>query len=629
MGACASGVASDEPQLLPGQQPQQRDSKGRTSGRTSNGKQQTNNNRNSNGRDSHGRKQSKQADARNSKGKTQSKGRDSNGLRAQTNHEFLMKQMQNDMRHGALGLMDQSGSNLGISGVASITVQPSADSNLSAAPISNANFSSVINSNISRGDHRIKYNASPVVPAITDTRSSADVTPAPYERAQSPSDVVSISHSTLYLQAPPPAMGPTVYAAHSSAVSLVSSPNSTAPPSPTSLALASGDYAAVPALLLPWPMQQKAARQLEKGMEDLLSHPPLFLSLSEHPAAPGALPPVPPTRIQPLPVPSWSPFSSPRLSPGQEAPMLRRKLNSLAQKHVRMVLERMTPAQLESLACHSKNQPRVLAQHASASGARSRPPTGIQATPHGTPAASTTLPPPALVEHLVLGSPPGLNASSLIATPALNAVPNQVSSSMPTVSLDTPAPLPHSTAQCAPASENLSQLEYRLNLLSAKSEWKAQRSYGIIRISLFGPDAYRYQGIVDERIPPAPHQDQRMELEPAANSVLGFMRHTLHRSAPVASVESSPMQLAVGSALASGICSATASPMSGPLSGGVTPNYLCANSAANSARGSSCNSSNNNNGDKVAPTTCSLPVVNNPLRSSSSFLDLPGALQQF
>lgn len=573
---------------------------------------------------------------------------------SQTSHD-LMKQMQNDM-----GLnQDQSGSNLGLSGVASFTVNPSADSNLSGPPISGpglAAFSSVVN----RGDQRIKYNASPVVPTINDAHNkthaharsatSADVTPAPYERASSPSEVVSISHSTTYLTAPPPAMGPTVYAAHSSAVSLVSSPNSTAPPSPTSLALASGDYAAVPPLLLPWSMQQKAARQLEKGMEDLLSHPPLFLSLAEHPAAPGALPPVPPTRIQPLPIPSWSPFSSPRLSPGQEPPMLRRKLNSLAQKHVRMVLERMTPAQLETLACHSKNQPRnFLAQHASATGSRMRPATGIQATPHGTPAAPTTLPPPALVEHLVLGSPPGLNASSLIATPSLNAagLPNLCSSSMPTVSLDTPAALPHSTAQCAPASENLSQLEYRLNLLSAKSEWKAQRSYGIFRISLFGPDAYRNQGLEPECIPPAPHEDQRVELKPVANSVLGFMRHTLHR-APVPatiSADSSPLQLPLGSsgsssALCSAICSVTASPMSGPMSsngsscGGLTPNFLCASSAssanvsaANSAR-SSCAS------EKGAPPvnfalrhSANGNGNGNGLRPGASFLDLPGALQ--
>ena len=618
MGACASGVAA-EPQLLPGQQPQQRPQKRDSKGRPNSAGNTRQSGRNSKGQTlSNGKSKGAPAD-RNSKGKTASKGRDG-GI---SHQDFLMKQMQNDMRNNALGgMMDQSGSNLGISGVASFTAQPSSadSSNLSGPPISAAAFSSVINSNnASRGDQRIKYNASPVVPAVHDphARSSAEATPAPYEhhhRASSPSEVVSISHSTTYLTAPPPAIGPTVYAAHSSAVSVVSSPNSTAPPSPTS----SGDYASVPALLLPWSMQQKAARQLEKGMEDLLSHPPLFLSLAEHPAAPGALPPVPPTRIQPLPIPSWSPFSSPRLSPGQEAPMLRRKLNSLAQKHVRMVLERMTPAQLETLACHSKNQPRnFLAQHASATGARVRPATGIQATPHGTPAASTTLPPPALVEHLVLGSPPGLNASSLSATPSLTAagLPSLCSSSMPTVSLDTPAPLPHSTAQCAPASENLSQLEYRLNLLAAKSEWKAQRSYGVFRISLFGPDAYRYQGIGAECIPPAPHQDQRVELEPVANSVLGFMRHTLHRTP---SAESSPLQLPLSSSLCSAICSATASPMSGPLSsGGMTPNYL--SSSANSAR-SSCNAN-----DKAAPT-CNL-AMRAALRPGSSFLDLPGALQ--
>lgn len=365
----------------------------------------------------------------------------------------------------------------------------------------------------------------------------------------------------------------------------------------SNLSLAEGGV--VPALLLPWAVQQQRARALERGMEDLLSHPPLFLSLAEQPAGPGANPPNPPTRVQPLAVPSWSPFNSPRLAPGQQAPMLRRKLNTLALRHINMVLEGMSAAQVLSLSCHTKMQPPNFLTALNNPGActtvapqRLRPPTGVQATPTSSPMPFASLPPAALLASPQPCAPDSqMGSMSPIATPAsLQTAPNSVvlaASASPNgagvsfISLDSHG---HGLAQqqCAPASENLAQLEYRLSLLVAKSEWKSARiSQPGQKLSLFGRDAYRFQGEQAQAQAQAqPHPDEYVPLlgEGGAlrgcQSVFGFLKEINGASAAVATTTTTATAVTGNRAPTSTLlCSVTASasPMGSPVSSRASP----------------------------------------------------------
>jgi hypothetical protein len=239
-------------------------------------------------------------------------------------------------------------------------------------------------------------------------------------------------------------------------------------------------------------------------------------------------------------------------------------LNTLAQKQVGLVLEHLVAThQILNLACHSRLQPPYFLTALNNPGAsqslaqRLRPAAGgLQATPSASPMTFDALPSSALsafdestssVSLHVIVVPDG----SPIAT-GMQQSPTTLPFVLPSVGLENGAVSTSAAAQaallsptwsplmgslnstslslaqqCAPASENLAQLEYRLALLALKSEWKAHRAT-LPKTSLFHQHAYRFQGVAQELIPMAPHPDKFVPLDSAPNSIMSFMQNTLH-----------------------------------------------------------------------------------------------------
>jgi hypothetical protein len=177
----------------------------------------------------------------------------------------------------------------------------------------------------------------------------------------------------------------------------------------------------------------------------------------------------------------------------------RRKLGTIAQRSVVMVLSEMTPEQLDDLGCHRDAAPGgflsparspsaslVLGSHFEAK--RLRPATGPQATP--------------AVSPLLLSTRSGSGSG-----------------------------------ERAPPTEDLGQLEYRLHLLEAKTHWREVRD-SKPRVSLFGSQAYALQGCVVYA--PAYHASLYRPLQLRVGTALNLMQE-MNGTTPIATASSTPV----------------------------------------------------------------------------------------
>jgi hypothetical protein len=393
-----------------------------------------------------------------------------------------------------------------------------------------------------------------------------------------------------------PNLAPTVAAPGS--ISVAPSPYSTAPPSPftpghhgfgrlRSDSASSRDSQPLLACQLPFAVQQQRARELEKGMEALLAHPPNLLNLNDPSSMPAANPSLVISRVTPQAVPSWSPFPSPRIQPGQEPPPpVRRKLTTVAQKQVWVVLDHLErTGQIESsLGCHRLNQPDAFLTELNEPsaqlriGQRLRPVAGGMCAVHTTPAMSPVpfegLAPPCLdlMDPMLLeglASPPRSASPTTVRaeTVSLARFPFAPAANFSDAWASPTAPLSRQQSQSttsmqAPESENLSQLEYRLTLLALKSEWKTARTLQP-KLSLFNLDAYATQGLTQDQINSPPHPDQVMDLMSGPNTVMSFLKEINAGSRTPGMNGNTPPSLL-------SVTSGTSSPLMSPLSNSPT-----------------------------------------------------------